>query len=218
MMTALLHALLTSDIHALAQPGMVSGILLVIFTVIFIESAFLPAAFFPGDSLLLLAGVLVKQHILLFWPTLLILVIATGTGYWINYLQGRWLGSTRPVKRWLATVPEHYDHRAKKLFEQYGVPALLVGRFLGFVRTLLPLMAGLSRTRQTSFQIFSWAGALVWIYSIMSVGGALTNVSLFQHNQSAGMALLLILPLVFLVAGVSASLVLAYRRRKHACQ
>lgn len=217
-MLTILHALLSSDITVLSQPGMLWGIVTILFSVIFLESAFLPAAFLPGDSLLLLAGVLVKQNILPFYPTLFILVGATGSGYWLNYILGRWLGNTQLVTRWLSGAPEHYHTRAKKLFERYGLPALLVGRFLGFVRTLLPLMAGLSHARLLPFQAFSWAGAFVWILALMSLGGSLTHVAFFKQNQAAGMALLLGLPLIFLVAGVFASLMLVYRRRKHAAE
>lgn len=213
-MSDILNALLNHDLATLSQPGMIWGIYSILFTVIFLESALLPAAFLPGDSLLILAGALAAKGILPFYPTMGLLVVAAGSGYWLNYLQGRWLGHTKRVEKWLAQVPEYYHQRAHELSEQYGSWALLVGRFLGFVRTLLPLLAGLSGLRQGRFQTFSWLGAMLWVYVLMAAGGALTEVSFFRQNEAMGMTLLLILPLVLLIAGIAGSIIVICRRKK----
>lgn len=213
-MINILNALLSHDLGALSQPGMVWMICGILFTAIFLESALLPAAFLPGDSLLLLAGALAAKGILPFLPTLGLLVAATGTGYWLNYLLGRWLGDTKSMQKWLARVPEHYHKRAYNLSVRYGSLALLAGRFLGFVRTLLPLLAGISGLRQKRFQLFSWIGALLWVYTLMSAGSALTNIPFFQKNETIGMTLLLILPLILLFAGVMGSVIVVCRRKK----
>lgn len=212
-MMDILHALLAHDQVTLSQSGIVWGIYGILFAVIFLESALLPAAFLPGDSLLLLAGALVAKGILPFWPTMGLLVVATGTGYQVNYLLGRWLGHTQRMQKWLSRVPEHYHQRAHHLSERYGPLALLVGRFIGFVRTLLPLLTGISGLRQGRFLLYSWAGAFLWICTLMMAGGVLTTVPFFRQHESAGMTLLLVLPLLLLVVGVAGSLIVISCRR-----
>lgn len=98
----------------------------------------------PGDSLLLLAGALIAKGVMGFVPTLLILTTAASLGCWLSYIQGRWLGNTVTVKRWLGHLPDKYHQRATCMFDKHGLLALLAGRFTAFVRTLLPTMAGIS--------------------------------------------------------------------------
>ncbi|VFS58101.1 Inner membrane protein YqjA [Leminorella grimontii] len=60
----------------------------------------------------------------------------------------------------MAKIPAHYHQRAHNLFHQHGFFALLIGRFLAFVRTLLPTIAGLSALDGKRFQIFNWLSAV----------------------------------------------------------
>ncbi|EPS0558331.1 DedA family protein [Enterobacter roggenkampii] len=213
-MAHILQALLAQDLGTLNQPGVLWGTWGLLFAVIFLESTLLPAAFLPGDSLLLLAGALSACGVLPFLPTMGLLIVATGGGYWLSYLQGRWLGHTVWFRRQLARVPERHHHRALHLTECYGPQALLIGRFIGFVRTLLPLLAGVSDFRSGRFQFFSWLGALLWVCTLMMAGSILTAFPFFQKNDVGGMKLLLILPVFLLVAGIVGSLVIFWRRER----
>lgn len=214
-MLSLLQALQSHDFTVLSQPGMLWGIYGILFAVIFLESALLPAAFLPGDSLLLLVGALSSQGILPFLPTMGLLIIATGTGYWLNYRLGGWLGHTQWARQYLSKVPECHQQRAYALSERYGPQALLVGRFIGFVRSLLPLLAGISGFRPSRFHLFSWSGALLWVSTVMMAGAVLTKVPFFRQNETAGMLLLLLLPLLLLVASLIGSLVVIWRRKRY---
>jgi hypothetical protein len=71
------------------------------FATLFLENGLLPASFLPGDSLLLLAGALIAKGVMDFVPTVAILTAAASLGCWLSYIQGRWLGNTVTVKRWL---------------------------------------------------------------------------------------------------------------------
>jgi membrane protein YqaA with SNARE-associated domain len=87
---------------------------------------------------------LIAKGVMDFVPTIAILTAAASLGCWLSYLQGRWLGNTETVKGWLAHLPHKYHQRATCMFDKHGLLALLAGRFLAFVRTLLPTMAGIS--------------------------------------------------------------------------
>jgi len=109
----IIRALWHQDFSALAQPGVIWGVYAVLFATLFLENGFLPASFFPGDTLLLLAGALVARGVMEPIPTVLILTAAASLGCWLSYLQGRWLGHTKRVQGWLAQLPPNYTTRAQ---------------------------------------------------------------------------------------------------------
>ena len=94
------HALWRHDFIMLADPKLLWVIYAVLFATLFLENGLLPAAFLPGDSLLLLTGALIAKGVMSFFPTLIILVTAASLGCWLSYIQGRWLGHTRDGKGW----------------------------------------------------------------------------------------------------------------------
>lgn len=150
----IIAALWQHDFAALADPHIVSVVYFVMFATLFLENGLLPASFLPGDSLLILAGALIAQGVMDFLPTIAILTAAASLGCWLSYIQGRWLGNTKTVKGWLAQLPAKYHQRATCMFDRHGLLALLAGRFLAFVRTLLPTMAGNFRSAKPPFPVF----------------------------------------------------------------
>lgn len=148
----IIRALWQQDFSVLSDPQVIWLIYGMLFTTLFLENGLLPASFLPGDSLLLLTGALVARGVMNFLPAAVLLTIAASLGCWLSYLQGRWLGDTQLVKKWLHQLPAHYHQRTHNLFHQHGLSALLVGRFLAFVRTLLPTIAGISGSAAPAFR------------------------------------------------------------------
>ena len=170
-------ALWQHDFAALANPHVVGIVYLVMFATLFLENGLLPASFLPGDSLLLLAGALIAKGVMGYVPTIAILTAAASLGCWLSYIQGRWLGNTRVVKGWLAQLPDKYHQRATCVFDRHGLLALLAGRFLAFVRTLLPTMAGISGLSNRRFQVFTWLSALPVVGVVTGLGYAIMMFS-----------------------------------------
>ncbi|WP_145501870.1 DedA family protein [Yersinia similis] len=210
----ILHALWQQDFSKLADPNVIWVIYGILFTTLFLENGLLPASFLPGDSLLLLAGALIAKGVMGFLPTLIILTTAASLGCWLSYLQGRWLGDTSVVKRWLLQLPLQYRQRAHTLFVRHGLAALLMGRFLAFVRTLLPTLAGISGLNSMRFQLFNWLSGLLWVGSVVSLGFALSHVPLVKQYENQVMTVLMILPIVLLLAGLVGTLILVWCKRK----
>ncbi|ELM3658519.1 DedA family protein [Edwardsiella piscicida] len=210
----ILHALWAQDFAVLSDPHIVWVIYAILFTTLVLENGLLPAAFLPGDSLLLLSGALIARSVLPFFPTLCLLVVASSLGCWLSYLQGRWLGDTRLVQGWLLRLPPQYHQRAYNLFHRHGLMALLIGRFLAFVRTILPVLAGLSGLHNARFQLFNWLSALLWVGVVMGLGLAISNIPFVKQHQDQVMSILLILPVLLLVSGLLGTLMLLLRRRR----
>ncbi|MDF7759183.1 DedA family general envelope maintenance protein YqjA [Kosakonia cowanii] len=213
LLSQLLHALWSQDFETLSQPGMIGMLYFVLFVILFLENGLLPAAFLPGDSLLVLVGVLIAKGALGYPQTVLLLTIAASTGCWLSYIQGRWLGNTRLVQKWLSHLPAHYHQRAHHLFHKHGLSALLVGRFIAFVRTLLPTIAGLSGLSNTRFQFFNWMSGLLWVLILTTLGYLLGITPVFKKYEDALMSCLMLLPVVLLVIGLVGSLVVLWKKK-----
>ncbi|ABF13882.1 DedA family protein [Candidatus Palibaumannia cicadellinicola] len=208
------HALWQHDFKTLSDHNIVWTTYLLVFIILFLENGILPAAFLPGDSLLILIGVLIAKGTLTFPITIILLTMAVSFGSWISYLQGTWLENNRCVKSWLANLPEQYHIRAYYMFHRHGLSALLVGRFIAFVRTLLPTIAGLSGLSSSRFQLFNWISAFLWVFILTFLGFILGKTTLFQHYEKELMLLLILVPLIFLAVGLVSSLVLILRVKK----
>jgi len=209
----IVQALWQHDFATLANPHVIGVVYCVMFATLFLENGLLPASFLPGDSLLLLAGALVAKGVMDFVPTMVILTTAASLGCWLSYLQGRWLGNTKTVKGWLSQLPAQYHQRATHMFDRHGLLALLAGRFLAFVRTLLPTMAGISGLSNRRFQFFNWLSALLWVGVVTSFGYALSMIPFVKRHEDQVMTFLMILPIALLVAGLVGTVFVVLKKK-----
>ncbi len=213
LLTQLLQALWAQDFETLANPSMIGMLYFVLFVILFLENGLLPAAFLPGDSLLVLVGVLIAKGAMGYPQTILLLTVAASLGCWVSYIQGRWLGNTRTVQNWLSHLPAHYHQRAHHLFHKHGLSALLIGRFIAFVRTLLPTIAGLSGLNNARFQFFNWMSGLLWVLILTTLGYMLGKTPVFLKYEDQLMSCLMLLPVVLLVFGLAGSLVVLWKKK-----
>ena len=199
-MQQLFFALWHQDYETLSNPSLLWAIYIMLFAILFLENGLLPAAFLPGDSLLILVGVLIAKDTLDFPTTLIVLTAGASLGCWVGYLQGRW--------------PPHYHQRAHSLFHRHGLAALLVGRFLAFVRTLLPMLAGIAGLNSRRFQFFNWLSGFLWVGILTSLGYGLGISPIFRKYEHHLMNILMLIPVVLLVFGLLASLWVVWKRKR----
>ncbi|NDL00118.1 DedA family protein [Photorhabdus bodei] len=209
----LIYALWYQDYETLANPSLLWAIYIMLFLILFLENGLLPAAFLPGDSLLILVGVLIAKGAMSFPLTIVVLTAGASLGCWIGYLQGKWLGNTKTVQGWLSHLPAYYHQRAYNLFHRHGLSALLLGRFLAFVRTLLPTLAGLTGLQNSRFQFFNWLSGFLWVIILTSLGYAFGKTSIFRQYEDLVMNFLILLPLALLIIGFSGSLLVVWRKK-----
>ncbi|RUT66887.1 DedA family protein [Morganella morganii] len=210
-LSEIVSALWSHDFTTLSNPEVLWLVYAILFTVIVLENGILPTAFLPGDTLLILSGALIAKGVMDFLPTLVILTAAAGIGSWLGFVQGRWLSDTKTVRRWMTQIPKNYHQKAEVLFNRHGLYALLIGRFLGFVRTLLPMLAGLSTLPNRRFQFFNWLSAFLWVAIITTFGYVLNQIPFVKAHEKTVMTALLLIPVFFLIVGIMASLYLLIR-------
>ncbi|MDF0530894.1 DedA family protein [Tsukamurella sp. 8F] len=181
-----------------------------ILVLIFVETGLLVGFIFPGDSLLFTAGVFAAQpHPFAEpWQLLVFLPIAAALGDQSGYAIGRVLGPRAlrgRVMRWIGDEPVERTYR---FFGRYGAATVLFARFIGIVRTLVPVLAGFTGMSHRRFTAFSLAGSIVWCDGIVVLGYYLGGIPLLRDHLEllfVGSALTIVVPI--------AASILACRRR-----
>jgi len=145
------------------------------YAVIFLGAALESAAFLgllvPGESLVIVSGVLAAAG-LFELPTLIIVVSAGAVvGDSIGYELGRRLGRPWLLRRG-ARLGFHRDRieAVDTFFDRHGGKAVLIGRFIGFLRALAPFVAGSSRMPYLRFLAYNVAGAVLWTVACVLLG------------------------------------------------
>lgn len=186
-----------------------------LFIILFLENGFIPLSFLPGDSLLILVGVLISKGMMNFFISFFILISASGLGYWMSYIQGKWLKKRNITKKFLLYISLKNYKRANFLLFRYGILALFFGRFIGFIRTILPTLAGISGLSNSIFQIFNWMSAIFWVLTLVTLGFFLGETYVFNQYEQKIILILMIIPCILLISGLLISLYifLVYMRK-----
>ena len=166
---------------------------LILFIIIFAETGFVVTPFLPGDSLLIAAGALVATGNtgLNIYILALLLIVAAILGNIINYEIGRVLGA-KVFKAENKILKLDYYHQTKTFFEKHGARAIIIGRFLPILRTVVPFVAGIGRLDRTKYNYYNVVGGLIWILSFLFAGYLLGNFPFFKKNFSLIMLAIII--------------------------
>ena len=180
-------------IQMIAQYGYwVYGIL---FLIIFCETGLVVTPFLPGDSLLFVVGTLAATGALdLQWVAILLMaaaVLGDNTNYWL----GRFFGPRifKKESRWLNRA---YLNKTEAFYAKHGGKTVLFARFLPILRTFAPFVAGIGHMFYNRFLLFSIAGTVLWINSLLLAGYFFGNVPLIKDNLSAVILIIIVLTLL----------------------
>lgn len=149
--------------------------------VIFLESGLLPAPL-PGDSLLFIAGVFASagKYGMNIWVIAIACFIAAVLGSQIGYYIGlKW--GTKLFKPDAKFFKQKYADKSHEFYERQGPKAVVLARFIPFVRTIAPILAGVSRMKQRTFFIYNLVGAALWAVGI-SVAGYFLGDAIGKEN------------------------------------
>lgn len=161
-----------------------TAIYMVLFLVIFIETGLVAMPFLPGDSLLFTAGLFARTGHLNMSYLLVLLFIAAILGDNCNY----WIGRKIGVKifdlklKGRAFVKKEYLDKTHLFFEKHGTKAIIMARFVPFVRTFAPFAAGVGEMNYKKFFSFDILGGALWIGSLTTAGYLLGNVEIIRKH------------------------------------
>ncbi len=179
-----------------------TAIYVVLFLVIFIETGLVAMPFLPGDSLLFTAGLFARSGMLNMSYLLILLFIAAVLGDNCNYWVGRKIGvkifelkfRNKPLVR------KEYLDKTHLFFEKHGTKAIIMARFVPFVRTFAPFAAGVGKMDYKKFVSFDVLGGALWIGSLTTAGYLLGEVEFIRKHIDLvclGIILLSVLPIIF---------------------
>ncbi|MCW5937097.1 MAG: VTT domain-containing protein [Fimbriimonadaceae bacterium] len=184
----------------------------ILFGLIFCETGFVIMPFLPGDTLLLAAGLFANPiHAQLNIFTLLFLLTAASilgdnTNFWIGRFLGRSLYSNPNSKIFKRSHLEH----AEQFFEKHGAKAIILGKFLAVVRTVVPFVAGMDAMPYRKFFTLSVISAFVWVWTCTLAGYFLGQIAFVRDNFE-----LVILGILGLTVLLVAKEAYFSRREKH---
>jgi membrane-associated protein len=140
---------------------------LAVLAVIYAESGLLIGFFLPGDSLLFTAGFLVQQGIfqINIHVFVLLLFVAASLGQSTGYLFGKKVGRKLFDRENTRFFRKENLVRAELFYEKYGPVTIILACFIPFVRTFVPIVAGISKMKYREFVIYNIFGAAVWTSS-----------------------------------------------------
>jgi membrane-associated protein len=154
------------DIAHLIQTG---GLLLIA-AIIFAESGMFVGFFFPGDTLLLSAGIFAAQGKLELVSLIPVVALAAIAGDNIGYIIGKRYGRQLFEKPNSVIFRKEYLHRAEAFFEKYGSKAMLLAHFVPVIRTFAPPTAGIANMDRRLFVLYDMIGDTAWAISITMIG------------------------------------------------
>jgi membrane-associated protein len=146
----------------------------VLFAILFAETGLFAGFFLPGDSLLIVAGVLAAKGTQAYTLDLLVVIVVCVTAAILGNLVGFWFG--RKVGRPLFDRPESRFFKpshlaaADEFYRKYGGITIVAARFMPFVRTFAPIVAGVSDMDRGRFLFYTVIGALLWGAGLPLVG------------------------------------------------
>jgi membrane-associated protein len=180
-----------------------------LFAIIFVETGLVVMPFLPGDSLLFVVGALCGVGLMHLAPSIGLLWLAAVLGNQTNYTIGRAVGP----KVWQWEQSRWFNKRAFEqahaFYERYGGVTIIAARFMPFLRTFAPFVAGVAAMTRSKFSFYDVTGGGLWVVSIVVAGYLFGNLPWVQANFS------LIVWLMILVPGVLA-LFGAWRARRKA--
>jgi membrane-associated protein len=169
-----------------------------VWIIIFVETGLFVGFFLPGDSLLVTAGIFAGQNVVplrwLLLPGIFCAIAGDQLGYWI----GRSAGPALYRREDSLFFRRSHLQRAHEFYEKYGGRAVILARFVPFVRTFCPPVAGAAQMRYMTYLLYDIFGGTVWISSMLLggyvAGSRIPNISQYLHYIIAVIIFLSILP------------------------
>ena len=172
-----------------------------LFLIIFVETGVVVMPFLPGDSLLFIVGAMCGAGLMSLPLAMGLLLVAAILGDQTNYTIGRYFGPK--VFQWEDSrffSRKGFD-QAHAFYEKYGGITIILARFMPFVRTFGPFVAGVAEMTRSKFTLFNVVGAVIWVVGLLLAGYLFGNLPIVQTHLSKIIWALIIVPGLIAIFG-----------------
>ena len=172
-----------------------------LFAIIFVETGVVVMPFLPGDSLLFVVGTLCGAQLMSLPLALALLTAAAILGNQSNYTIGRLVGAR--VFQWEDSrwFNKRAFNQAHAFYERYGGITIVLARFMPFLRTFAPFVAGVAAMTRSKFTFYDVTGGALWVCSITIAGYLFGNLPWVQANLSKIIWAMILIPGLAAIVG-----------------
>jgi membrane-associated protein len=154
------------DVEALIKTVGYTGM----FIIIFAETGLLIGFFLPGDTLLITAGLLAQRGHFEMWILIPLLFVAAVAGDAVGFEIGKHTGPRLFRRDDSRFFKKRHLERAQEFYDKHGGKTIVIARFLAFIRTFAPTVAGAAQMHYPRFAMYNFVGALAWVLSMLWLG------------------------------------------------
>ncbi len=172
-----------------------------LFAIIFIETGLVVMPFLPGDSMLFVVGAMCGVGLMDYGLSVALLVTAAIAGNQTNYTIGHYFGPK--VFAWENSRffnRQAFD-QAHAFYERYGGITIVAARFMPFLRTFAPFVAGVAQMTRRKFTLFDVTGGMLWVGSIVTAGYFFGNIEWVKLNLQKIIWAMILIPGVLAIYG-----------------
>jgi membrane-associated protein len=171
-----------------------------LFLIIFVETGVVVMPFLPGDSLLFVVGAMCGLGLMSLPLSIALLIAAAVLGNQSNYTIGRFFGPK--VFQWEDSRffnKKAFD-QAHAFYEKYGGVTIVAARFMPFLRTFAPFVAGVAQMTRGKFSLYDVTGGTLWVGGIVTAGYLFGGIPwVKQHLDKIIWAMILVPGLLILL-------------------
>ncbi len=172
-----------------------------LFLIIFVETGLVVMPFLPGDSLLFIVGAMCGAGLMNLPLVMGLLLVAAILGDQTNYTIGRYFGPK--VFQWEDSRffnRKSFD-QAHAFYEKYGGITIIIARFMPFIRTFVPFVAGVAEMTRSKFTLFNVLGGVIWVVGLTLAGYLFGNLPFVQTHLSKIIWALIVVPGLIAILG-----------------
>ncbi|MEO6407952.1 MAG: DedA family protein [Burkholderiaceae bacterium] len=172
-----------------------------LFLIIFVETGVVVMPFLPGDSLLFVVGAMAGLGLLNLPLVIGLLIVAAILGNQSNYAIGRYFGPR--VFKWESSrfFNKRAFDQAHAFYEKYGGITIVAARFMPFVRTFAPFVAGVAQMTRAKFTLYDVSGAVLWVGGVTLAGYFFGNIPWVKEHLDKIIWSAILLPGLFVIFG-----------------
>jgi membrane-associated protein len=172
-----------------------------LFLIIFVETGVVVMPFLPGDSLLFVVGALCGAGLMSLPLSIGLLIAAAILGNQSNYTIGRHFGPR--VFQWENSrfFNKKAFEQAHAFYEKYGGVTIIAARFMPFLRTFAPFVAGVAQMTRRKFTFFDITGAVLWVGGVTLAGYLFGNIPWVKEHLDKIIWGAILLPGVLVIFG-----------------